>query len=279
MPSLNHHLAALAEQNVLSIRLTLGGLTFMHRATVDGTLVEVVCPLPKGFSSVTEAVQDIIFRHDDLSLPFQRIDFYYEPHSWVIVPADLYQENKGHLWVESVSDAPTNDIGQSMQSAALSYAMPQDGRVMVLSYDKDLVAFLRRTLIPLSFVPYFAQHLGLLSDLSRQHNCTTLSLVLRENKADYFAYKNGVAQCANTFTYTPGINAAELADELVFYVFTTWNSLQLSNEDDLLIINHPTCATPEIVGIDLAEVSNQLKTYLTDHIRHINVETYSVLPK
>lgn len=273
--------AAMVEKQVLSIRFRPDGLTFIRENIADNLPVSAhkTCMIEPGYGSHVEAFQELFFRNQELCLPYNKVRIYYEPESWVMVPSELFDEKKGHLWLETVAEEPADDIGRITKTTTLSCPLPEEDRILVLSWEKDLIGFLKRTLIPAEFIPYFIPHLDVLKAQSRLRTGRMLCVLLRERRADFFLLLHGRIEFGNTVEYTRSVNMQELTDELVFYVFTIWNRLNLSTDNDMLCINYPAKEECEGALIDLHAVTDELKLTLGRYLPRIEEQPFSVLAK
>lgn len=270
--------AAEAESQILSIRFRSDGLTFISTPVEGGdSSVPETYYTEAGYATEAEAFQELFFRHPNLCKPYCAVKVYYEPDAWSIVPSELYEEGRSGLWLDSVSDAPTNELGVVTPSTTLSYRLPDAGHTLVLRWNKDLTSFLRRTLLPLEFIPTFVPPLRALSRLSLQRNHKVLALLLRPTAADMIMLHLGHTEYGNTITYTHPISQTELVDELVFYLFTIWERLGLQGEVDALEIQYPDHTEADYTALNFPAVAEELKEIMSHYVCRIDCSPYRVL--
>lgn len=270
--------AAEAESQILSIRFRSDGLTFISTPIEGGySSAPETYYTEAGYATKAEAFQELFFKHPNLCKPYRSVKVYYEPDAWSIVPSELFEESKSSLWLDTISDVPTNELGGVTPSITISYRLPDAGHTWVLRWNKDLTSFLRRTLLPLELIPTFVPPLKALGQLSLQRNHKILALLLRPTAADMIMLHLGHMEYGNTIVYTHPISQTELVDELVFYLFTIWERLGLQGEADALEIQYPDHTEADYTSLNFPIVADELKEIMSHYVRRIDSAPYRVL--
>ena len=276
--------AAEAAHYSLSIRTISGGLAFCitseAKAPAETPRLVHAGRLKTSASvhSVYEALQELYFSYEFLSLPYRSVTLYYEPKQAVLVPTALLQEGQDELWL-----SPTEETGSTAGQRAneslctLRYALPDDTKTFVLSWPSDAYQFLRRTLLLIEPQPYFAPILESQRAKSRATQGRELLLLLRPGAMDLFLIQEGEIEAYNSAPLIAGHSKEVVAGEIIFYTFAFWRHFALEGTTDRLTIAYSEeeqSATQQSLQV-IAEEACQL---LHPYISQITIQGYQSLP-
>ena len=277
--------AAEAAHYSLSIRTISGGLAFCITAETEGDTVSLHLVFSgrletsASVHSVYEALQELYFSYEFLSLPYRRITLYYEPKQAVLVPTALLQEDRDELWLSPTEEASTTttSLRPNESLCTLRYTLPDDTKTFVLSWPSDAYQFLRRTLLLIDPQPHFAPILECQRAKSRATQGRELLLLLRPNGMDLFLIKGGEVEAYNSAPLIAGHSQEVTAGEIIFYTFAFWRHFELDGMIDRLTIAHSEEEKPSIRQ-SLQAISEEACQLLSPYISQIIIQGYQTLP-
>lgn len=257
-----------AEQYSMSIRLSSDGLLFALTPCADAvdeaTYFEDYIKFPSNKHRFEEAVEEALFAHEFLLLPYRSTKIYYEPFAGILVPQDLYspRNDEASDWMECLIN--TEDINRNTEvGICLSYSWEDEDKTFVGRYSRRLYSLLGRSLSSPRFVPYFVPYLSKQKQLSRQSDCRSLCVYLLDSKIDVLLLEEGMLGFYNTFEFVRESDSQASRGELLYYVYSLWKMLGLEGTLDKLILID---ATPrEGIGFtqgilsDLGELKKRIK--------------------
>lgn len=254
-------LLSVANSYELSIRLWSDGLTFLRREL--GTSSNINEPyeylaFETGHADHATAVKELFFHHELLTLPYKSVKVYYQAKNFVLVPQALYEEGRGDYWLRSAVMPPT-----SYEQIVLDLALPNQDKILLLDWDKSLHDFIRRTHLASTFIPSSALLIDENERQSRLQSGNCVAVNIDRYSIEIFVFKSGQIRFANSFPLSQG-DASSVQEELIFYLISVWNNLELNPEADLVKIY----LAPKF---ELDVNSNKLLNALSPFIRNIEL--------
>lgn len=259
-----------AEQIDMSIRLRPDGLTFALSRSLSNELESLppeeafTLGFEPGHPSLRHAVEQALYLHPELTLPYRRVSISYTPLCSVLVPTDLYRDGEASDWLRPI-------IGNSLLGdayATLTYTLPSEGKVLLSAMPQDLYSYLRRTYLQVDFTPYYIPALEVYQRRSREQAGEKLCLIVRPDGMDVLALRSGELRLINTFSWTKQQDHLSVLDELLFYTFSLWRSLGLDTEQDELVLLAAASHLP--LGLLAQEAQERLSVY----IRHCSIDYF-----
>lgn len=226
-------LLSVANSYELSIRLWSDGLTFLRRDLGTATKSHEphqYLPFETGHTDYATAVKELFFRHELLTLPYKSVKVYYQAKNFVLVPQALYEEGRGDYWLRSAVMPPTTH-----EQIVLDHALPNQDKILLLDWDKALYDFIRRTHLASTFIPSTALLIDENERLSRLQSGNCVAVNINRHSIEIYVFKSGQIRFANSFPLSQG-DGNSLQEELIFYLISVWNSLELQPEADLVKI-------------------------------------------
>lgn len=276
--------AAEAAHYSLSIRTISGGLAFCitteEEASPEATRLVHAGRLETSASvhSVYEALQELYFSYEFLSLPYRSVTFYFEPKRAVLVPTALLQEGQDELWLSPTEEAGSTASQRANESlCTLRYTLPDDTKTFVLSWPSDAYQFLRRTLLLIEPKPHFAPILEEQRAKSRATQGRELLLLLRPCGMDLFLIQGGEVEAYNSAPLIAGHSQEVAAGEIIFYTFAFWRHFELDGVTDRLTIAYSE-EEQSALRQSLHAIVNEACQLLRPYISQITIQGYQSLP-
>ncbi len=258
-----------AEQVDMSIRLRSDGLTF---ALLEPGVSDR-CPseqsgqslaFPRGHASLESAMEQAIYLHPELALPYREVHILYTPLCSMLVPADLFAEEEAGDWLGAVVG---NSLGGE-EYVALSHPLSGEDKVLLSAIPRGLYSYLRRTYLKPELTPYYLPILETYQRQSREQAGERLCVILRLEGMDCMALRQGELRLINSFSWTRPTDEGAMLDELLFYVFSLWRGLSLEATRDQLVLLSTASAHP------LGRLAQEAQERLVAHIGQIQTEHY-----
>ena len=276
--------AAEAAHYSLSIRTISGGLAFCitseAKAPAETPRLVHAGRLKTSASvhSVYEALQELYFSYEFLSLPYRSVTLYYEPKQAVLVPTALLQEGQDELWL-SPTEENRSTAGQRANEShcTLRYTLPDDTKTFVLSWPSDAYQFLRRTLLLIEPQPHFAPILESQQAKSRATQGRELLLLLRPGAMDLFLIQEGEIEAYNSSPLIAGHSQEVVAGEIIFYTFAFWRHFALEGTTDRLTIAYSE-EEQSATRQSLQAIAEEACQLLHPYISQITIQGYQSLP-
>ncbi|WP_329905153.1 DUF3822 family protein [Porphyromonas pogonae] len=263
-----------AELYNMSIRLLPDGLTFTLSLASDGEVsYAAFLPAESGHQSYEAAIKELFFRHSMLCLPYKSVSVYYQPVCSVAIPEELYSQGRVAQWLDAVFDPATCNLSKG-DLIDLIYPLKSEGKILAFYYYRDLVNFLKRTLLVVHAVPYFIPSLENIRIESRVTQGKKLCLYLRPERIDYLLVDQGKTVYTNSFILTSGALPAESIDEIIFYTFTLWRSLSLDSQVDSVKILYALLPEGAQETLELQSMAEQLQSLLEAYISQVSLQSY-----
>ena len=242
--------AATAASYSLSIRTVSGGLAFCIYSEEPSLQIlrQGLLEASAGSPSVYTRLQELYYEHEFLSYPFRRVTLYYEPEKATLAPSELLLDGQDELWT------------------------------FVLSWSREALQFLRRTLLIIEPLPYFAPILEERRDRGRSEQGRELLLLLREGAIDLFLLSEGELLGYNSFALVSSLEAKVLAGEAVFYAFSFWRHFVLEGSTDRITIGYPMEGMKASIRL-LEEAAHETGELLSPYIAQITQFSYRSLPQ
>lgn len=250
-----------AESYDMSIRFLSDGLVFSLSDTEGKACSTCTYPFDSGAEDYCAAVKELFFHYQHLTFPYRRVHVSYRPDSYVLIPRALYEEGRADYWLRTAVHLP--DEGKGV--AVMEYNLPHQDKMLILTWDKPLYEFLRRTQIGTEFTPGFIPFFKETERQSRQHTAKRVALNLRHDKLDLFVFEGGSLLFANTYSLTDNQGVRSIEEEVLFYLVTVWKSLRLDIEHDRIVICIQQNVRDHSVGKD------DLRQILEPFFRHIEL--------
>lgn len=243
-----------AEYMSMSIWLMSDGLTFSisNKEDVENEQIKGSLNIPTGYRTHIEAIQELIYQHEWLCFPYQRVCLYYTPVRSVLIPHELYDASQAHLWLQGISNIEGSTV--------LAEPLPIIGKVLLTTIDTDIITLFERIHPPLFALPYY---LPLIENELKQINSgrnQKLVVSLRNKQLDCLLLNSGHLAYVNHYTLT----SEESVSELLYYTLGLWQTLELKNEEDEIILLHE--AKYHHLFTDF---SRELKPYLIHQTLHM----------
>ncbi|MDO4706995.1 MAG: DUF3822 family protein [Porphyromonadaceae bacterium] len=217
----------LAESMSMSIWLRSDGLAFSISRL--GQEADQVCghlPFSSEYLGHIEALQDLIYAHEWLCYPYQRVYLYYVPTKSVIIPLELYEASRATLWLEGIC------LPQEVR--VLPEVFPLENKVILSAWDKDLLGFFERIHPPLSPRPYYLPIIEVQRLQSRREGCRMLIVSLQGAQLDCIAISSGDLLCINHYEVCSA-GAMHSVSEMMYYMFLLWQALGFDYKEDVLL--------------------------------------------
>lgn len=224
-----------AENLCLSIRPTSGGQAFAihHRHRPEECLQQGYIPLERaGIASDVEAMEELFYTHSFLTLPYHEVHYLYQPQALCLLPRAFYHTAPDELWLSSI-------ISPSSEADALYYnahELRDEEKVLLCASPAPLHHFLGRIHPRLKARPYFWNQLGLDRLESRRSPSRSLYLYLRHGHLDAYCLGRGQTLFINSFALVDTLDEGKLSEQVQFYLFSLWQSLELDGNTDKLHI-------------------------------------------
>ena len=276
--------AAEAAHYSLSIRTISGGLAFCitteEEASPEATRLVHAGRLETSASvhSVYEALQELYFSYEFLSLPYRSVTLYFEPKRAVLVPTALLQEGQDELWLSPTEEAGSTASQRANESlCTLRYTLPDDTKTFVLSWPSDAYQFLRRTLLLIEPKPHFTPILEEQRAKSRATQGRELLLLLRPSGMDLFLIQGGEVEAYNSAPLIAGHSQEVAAGEIIFYTFAFWRHFELDGVTDRLTIAYSE-EEQSALRQSLHTIADEACQLLRPYISQITIQGYQSLP-
>lgn len=219
----------------LSIRLRSDGLTFnIFDATSLQLLLSDTVVNRHNDNTITSVIEDVFYNNAWLSFPFSKVEVIYEPINWILVPFDLYEEEKGEIWLRSITEY--NNLQKDRCLRVLNHSIHKDGKVLLCDIYQELFEFLSRNLVINNIKPYFFEDLDYARELSKNHYCKVLQIFVTSTAIDCVIVDKGVVFRGNHFNFTNSSDNESHRDELVYFAINIYNAAGLSNSKDRIIV-------------------------------------------
>lgn len=261
--------AVQAEQYNMSIRLSSDGLTFAlsYSSSPQATLERGTLSLEPGYASAEEAVRELLYRHPELTLPFDQVTLYYEPYFSTLVPSELYEAHQASHWLSIVG-------GKDWEGApyqCLTHALSDEPKVIVSAWSEGLYQFLRRMHLQLTTIPYYVPIIERVRRYSRQHTGCDLYVLVRREGMDVVALRAGEVIYLNTFGWAMPEDRTTLVGEAIFYTFSLWRSLGLEGEADSLHLLYDEARSESYTLV------SEMLEHLSPRVREVSADPFTIL--
>lgn len=238
---------------IMSIRLMSNGLRFVSsdsesKKILNEEYIDIPLGLKKGLS-------EVFFTNEIFKKSYSNINIYYEAKRWILIPKDIYEEEKKDYWIKSIVE---NNKEEASSSIVLDFKLEEDDKVIVSEFDKEIYNFLNRNMILKGFIPFFSKDFKIFRQKSLiLPEEVIISLNIGEIGMDFFIWKNGQIFSASHFDFTNVItkDIKNISEELLYFTLTIFNSNNLSNS-----------STPLIISIDNDIWNDDIKKELIRHI-------------
>ncbi|WP_298524591.1 DUF3822 family protein [uncultured Porphyromonas sp.] len=272
--------AATAASYSLSIRTLSGGLAFCiySEGPSPHILRQGLLEASAGSSSVYAMLQELYYEHEFLSYPFRRVTLYYEPEEATLAPSELLLDGQDELWISPHSEEHQSNSSGAPAKSYQRYALPDETKTFVLSWSREALQFLRRTLLIIEPLPYFAPTLEERRDRGRSEHGRELLLLLREGAIDLFLLSEGELLGYNSFAIVSSHEAKVLAGEAVFYAFSFWRHFALEGSADRVTIGYPEEGREASTRL-LKAAAHETGELLSPYIAQITQLSYRSLPQ
>ena len=272
--------AAAAASYSLSIRTVSGGLAFCIYSEEPSLQIlrQGLLEASAGSPSVYTRLQELYYEHEFLSYPFRRVTLYYEPEKATLAPSELLLDGQDELWISPHSEEAQASGSGAPEKSYLRYTLPDETKTFVLSWSKEALQFLRRTLLIIEPLPYFAPILEERRDRGRSEQGRELLLLLREGAIDLFLLSEGELLGYNSFALVSSLEAKVLAGEAVFYAFSFWRHFALEGSTDRITIGYPEEGREASTRL-LKAAAHETGELLSPYIAQITQLSYRSLPQ
>ena len=270
--------AATAASYSLSIRTVSGGLAFCIYSEEPSLQIlrQGLLEASAGSPSVYTRLQELYYEHEFLSYPFRRVTLYYEPEKATLAPSELLLDGQDELWISPHSEETQASGSGASEKSYLRYT--DETKTFVLSWSREALQFLRRTLLIIEPLPYFAPILEERRDRGRSEQGRELLLLLREGAIDLFLLSEGELLGYNSFALVSSLEAKVLAGEAVFYAFSFWRHFVLEGSTDRITIGYPVEGMEASIRL-LEEAAHETGELLSPYIAQITQFSYRSLPQ
>lgn len=258
----------------LSIRPTSGGQTFAidHVDKPKQYLHRGYLPFSCKGELGIEMVQDLFYTHSFLTLPYQELHYLYQPCALCLLPRAFYHTAPDDLWLSGIISPPEQQDAFNY----LAHELKDEEKVLLCASPAPLYHFLRRIHPNLKAQPYFWDQLSLDRLESRRSASRSLYLYLRHGFIDSYCLWRGETLFINSFALIHTLEENNLSEQIQFYLFSLWQSLDLDGHSDWLRIY--VCAEEgESITESIEKACQILLIRLEQYIRHRSYQLYHAL--
>lgn len=258
----------------LSIRPTSGGQTFAisHREAPNQYIQQGYLPTSLDPDAGSDSVQELFYTHSFLTLPYHQVHYLYQPCALCLLPRAFYHTAPDELWLSGIISPPD----QQDELSYLAHELKDEEKVLLCASPAQLHHFLARMHPNLKARPYFWDQLASDRLESRRSPSRCLYLYLRQGHLDAYCLWRGETLFINSFTLVDTLDEGKLSEQVQFYLFSLWQSLELDGHTDRLHIY--VCADQgKPTQLRAEQACHMLMARLEPYIRHTSYQTYYAL--
>lgn len=241
-----------AESMSMSIWLKSDGLTFSIEQEAEKTqpLITGQLPTPSGYTSRLEAIQELIYQHEWLCYPYQRVYLYYVPLRSVLIPQELYESQHANLWLEGICTLE--------DALVLAEPLPLESKVLLTATDRALINLFERIHPPLLPRPYYLPLILTQRQETRRQGNKVLLVSLRGAQLDCIGLNAGSLSYINHYDIC-AMHGLRSVPEMMYYILGLWQTLQMNLTADELVLVPENQEEPG----ELTTLAEELAAYIT----------------
>jgi hypothetical protein len=227
------------EQYNLSIRLTPDGFSFYIVDPFGGGKSVFYTSSFSNLKSQLSQIEEIVFKHEQLLLPYRRTDLIVVSPHYTFVPNELFVEDKKEeLLSFQFHNTADKILTNSLQRIPVTN---------VFAMDSEIYGFLHRS-FSINRVLHYATPMGeYFAERSRFGNYSKMYLHIEATHLDIFCFERNRLKLNNSLNFSQINDAA-------YFVLNAWEKAGLHQTDDELHL----CGINDL----LTEITPLLKKYL-----------------
>lgn len=227
------------EQFNLTIRLSAEGFSFYIVDPFGGGSAVFHTFLFSKLKSQLAQIEELIYSHEQLLLPYRRTDLVVVTPSFTLVPNELYREDK--------KEELLSFLFQKSEDKLLDNRLQRIPTTNLFSMNEAIYSFLVRSFSINNIWHYATPMVEYFTERSRFGNYSKLYLHIESNKMDLFCFERSRLKLHNSLAYN------ELSDA-AYFALHAWENAGLHQTDDELHL----CGNNEL----RSELTPLLKNYI-----------------
>lgn len=228
-----------SDQYSLTIRLSSDGFSFYIVDPFGGGNAVFHTFVFTRLKSRLSQIEEWIYAHEQLLLPYRRTDFVVVSPQFTMVPNELYREEKKSDLLNFVCRNPEDKL--------LTNRLQRIPTTNLFSVDEAIYSFLMRSFAVNNVWHYATPIAEYFTERSRFGNYSKLYLHIEPGRVDFFCFERSRLKLQNTLAFN------ELKDA-AYFTLHTWEKAGLHQTDDELYL----CGNAELRN----EISPLLKKYI-----------------